>query len=425
MTNAQVVLWGRTIGFVSYDENDPTLPARFEYAQEFLSSNIQVSPIVMPLSSRVYAFPELSETTYHHLPGLLADSLPDKFGNQIFQTWLNANNRIAMNPVERLCYLGTRGMGALEFVPDTGKADFATDPLELESLRQVASDILAQRSGFRGNEAAMERLIEIGTSAGGARAKALIAWNESTGEIRPGQVRASSDFTYWLLKFDGITNNGDKDGPDVNQYTRIEMAYHLMAKTCGIKMMPCRIHEHNGYHHFLTQRFDRDQATGSKHHMQSLCGMAHMDFNAPGVCSYEYAAQIASRIGCPQTDLDELFRRMTFNVFARNQDDHTKNISFLMDRHGKWRLSPAYDLSYSNKPDSPWVSKHQMTINGKREHFAEVDFLVCAESMNIRQSKARKIMQDVRAGIAQWREFAEEVDLDDAIRQEIWTNLFI
>lgn len=418
MTNAIVKLWGTEVGYVSFDERNGG-PARFEYARDFLRSNIQISPVTMPLSERVYSFPTLPSETYFYLPGLLADSLPDKFGNQIFQSWLNANGRDDMNPVERLCYLGSRGMGALEYEPDIGDRFDHTAELDLESLRQVASDILAQRTAFRGRDSAMEQLLEISTSAGGARAKAIIAWNEQTGEVRSGQVQAEPGFTYWLLKFDGISNNGDKDGPDEHQHTRIELAYYYMATACGIDMTPCRIHVNDGYYHFLTQRFDRDQKTGAKIHMQSLCGLAHLDFNTPGVCSYEQAAMLAARIGCPQGDAERLFRRMIFNVLARNQDDHTKNISFLMDKQGQWRLSPAYDMSWSYKPGSKWVGAHQMTINGKRDGFTEEDYLACASKMSIRRSKAKKIISEVEAGISTWRECAERADLDPSITGRI------
>ena len=426
MTNALVKLWGTTIGYVSYDEADPIQPALFEYDKNFISSGIPLSPIAMPLSTRVYSFPELNEATYHHLPGLLADSLPDKFGNQIFQSWLNAHGKQAMNPVEQLCYLGTRGMGALEYFPDTGSRDKWAGmlPIEIDSLRQVASDILTQRASFKGNVSAMEQLIKIGTSAGGARAKAIIAWNEETGEVRSGQVKAEPGFSYWLLKFDGIRNNGDDNGPDSHQYTRIELAYYYMATHCGIQMMPTRILENNGYYHFLTQRFDRDQKTGDKRHMQSLCGLAHIDFNTPGICSYEYVAQIAHKIGCPQADIEELFRRMVFNVFARNQDDHTKNISFLMDRQGKWSLSPAYDICYANKPGNQWLDKHQMSINGKRSGFLIEDFLICAEKMSIRSTKAKKIIAEIQKGVRQWKTFAEMANLDSNFSDEIWSNLY-
>ena len=408
MTSAAIALYETTIGAVTWD------PERelgvFEYAPEFLGSGIEVSPITMPLGTGRFSFPSLPRETFKGLPGLLADSLPDKFGNLLIDQWLAHQGRRpeSFDPVERLCYLGTRAMGALEFCP-TLMPDFPPETLHLEALVQLANDALASRESLHANLSeppdALATILRVGTSAGGARAKAVIAWNPQTGEIRSGQVTPEPGFESWLLKFDGVSANRDKELNDPLGYGRIEYAYHLMARAAGITMSDCRLLEENGRAHFMTRRFDR-APDGGKFHMQSLCAMGHFDFNQAGAYSYEQAFQTARRLQLPQPDLTELYRRALFNILARNQDDHTKNIAFLMDRRGGWRLAPAYDLIYAYNPNGAWTHRHQMTLAGKRENFTTTDLLDAASFADLKPTGAKTILKQVHAAISSWRTHA-------------------
>lgn len=408
-TTAEVYLWGSLIGTVSISDGDAF--ARFEYDAPFVQSGIQLSPLVMPLSRQVYSFPHLSTESFHGLPGLLADSLPDRFGNAIINGWLKSQGRAkdSLDPVERLCYTGTRGMGALEYVPATGPNPKGSDTLHVAELVKLASDILNQRESLTCSteDHGMEQIIRVGTSAGGARAKAVIAWNEETNEIRSGQTANEPGFSHWLLKFDSIEGNGDKEGTDGKGYTLIEYAYHLMARAAGIAMTECRLFEEGDRHHFMTRRFDRVQSTGEKLHMQTLGAMAHFDFNVAREHGYEEAVMVAYRIGLGQAEAEEIFRRMVFNVRASNKDDHVKNTAFLMDRTGAWSLAPAYDVTYAHNPDGLWTSSHQMTVNGKCRDITRDDCLQAARSMNIRVTRARCIIDEVSTAVDRWIEFAE------------------
>ncbi len=427
MTAAEVFLWGIKIATVVFDGE--TGLGSFEYDSGFLRSGIQVSPIAMPLSPQIYVFPELSGRSFHGLPGLLADSLPDKFGNAIIDAWLRRQGRTpdSFDPVERLCYTGNRGMGALEFVPARGPEAGEEDMVQIDRLVALASDILRAREDMhvcvKADDDAMREIIRVGTSAGGARAKAIIAWNEETGDVRSGQIAAGSGYGYWIIKFDGVGSNGDKEGEDGPQYTGIEYAYSLMAKAAGLEMSECRLYEEHGRRHFMTRRFDRDPETGKKIHMQSLGGLAHFDFNLPGAYSYEQAAEVMRRIGLSRTEIRQFYRRMVFNVLARNQDDHVKNISFLMDRRGKWRLAPAYDVTYAFNPDGFWTGSHQMTVHGKRDQIYREDLMLCAQDMGVRQAEAEKIIQEVETGIAGWMGFAQSTGLREETAEAIRNTL--
>jgi serine/threonine-protein kinase HipA len=413
VTAAEVMLWKTRIGTVVFDDDTGT--GAFEYDSAFLRSGIEVSPVVMPLLPGIYRFPGLARESFHGLPGLLADSLPDKFGNSVINAWLSSQGRSpdTFNPVERLCYTGSRGMGALEYIPARGPADNESDSIQIERLVLLASEILRSRENLKihAGEGAMEEIIRVGTSAGGARAKAVIAWNEKTGDIRSGQIDAGDGYGYWLLKFDGVSGNADKESEDDPQYTRIEYAYWMMARKAGIDMSECRLYRENGRFHFMTRRFDRDPLTGDKIHMQTLGGIAHFDFNLPGVYSYVQAAQIMRRLRCTARDTVQLFRRMVFNVLARNQDDHVKNISFLMNRAGQWRLAPAYDVTYAYNPQGIWTGTHQMLIHGKRDHINHSDLIADAESLGIRKSEAEKTIREVRNALNGWMEYAETAQL--------------
>ena len=418
---AEVRLWNRTIGAVSLEDGDPT--ASFEYSTQFSRSGIQPSPLVMPLSRRVWRFPSLPHETFHGLPGLLADSLPDRFGNALIDAWLARNGRSAesFNAVERLCYTGSRGMGALEFVPSTGPAG-KSHAVDIAALTKLAAEVLAKRENLSStldtqSDTAMKQILQVGTSAGGARAKAVIAWNPQTNEVRSGQVGAPDGFEYWLLKFDGVSNR-DRELSDPEHFGAIEYAYHLMASAAGISMSRCRLHEENGRRHFMTARFDRD-AAGHKLHMQSLCALAHFDFNTAGVYGYEQAFEVLRTLSLPFDAADQLFRRMAFNIGARNQDDHVKNIAFLMDKSGRWSLAPAFDVTYSYNPGGLWTGTHQMTMNGKRDGFTMEDFSAAASSAGIKKSIMKEILHDVSSSVGRWREFADEAKVNGKQTEQI------
>ena len=412
-TVAEVRLWGRSIGAVSVE--DARSAAAFQFTDEFTRSGIQVSPLRMPLSDRVYSFPGLARETFHGLPGLLADSLPDRFGNALIDTWLATQGRSAesFNAVERLCYIGSRGMGALEFAPAQGPKSRTSEPLDIAALVQLASDVLSQRSGLRHSMASADTaetlrdILRVGTSAGGARAKAVIAWNRQTNEVRSGQVAAGDGFDYWILKFDGVSGNRDKELEDPTGYGSIEYAYALMAKAAGIDISECRLLEENGRRHFMSRRFDR-LSGGEKLHMQSLGALAHFDFNLAGAYSYEQALQVMRTLDLPMASIEQQFRRMAFNIVARNQDDHVKNIAFLMDKQGRWSLSPAFDVTYSYNPDGLWTATHQMSMNGKRDDFTLEDFRTCAKFASMKRGRAEAILDDVIAAVKRWPEFAEQ-----------------
>ncbi|HWU68327.1 MAG TPA: HipA domain-containing protein [Stenotrophobium sp.] len=410
---ARVQLWGRTIGAVSMAQGRDT--AAFQYTPEFAASGIELAPLVMPLSERVYEFPALPRNTFHGLPGLLADSLPDKFGNALIDAWLATQGRTPadFSAVERLCYTGARGMGALEFAPTLGPKPQKSAPIEIDALVRLASEVLARRTALKAafsgarKRKALNEILQVGTSAGGARAKAVIAWNRQTDEVRSGQIAAGDGFEYWLLKFDGVSGNRDKELEDPQGYGVLEYAYALMARTAGIDMMECRLLEENGRRHFMTRRFDR-LAGGEKLHMQSLGALAHFDFNQAGAYGYEQALLTVRQLDLPMAALEQQFRRMVFNIVARNQDDHVKNIAFLMDKQGHWSLAPAFDLTYGYNPNGAWTAQHQMTLNGKRDGFVLADFRACARSAMLKRGRDKAILEEVCEAVRRWPEFARE-----------------
>ena len=421
---ARVQLWGRTIGAVSLAEGRDY--AAFQYDPAFAASGIELSPVVMPLSERVYEFPALPRNTFHGLPGLLADSLPDKFGHALIDAWLATQGRTAesFSAVERLCYTGTRGMGALEFAPAVGPQPRKAVKIEIDALVRLASDVLSHRNELQATfagaarEKALNDILRVGTSAGGARAKAVIAWNRETNEVRSGQIAAGDGFDYWLLKFDGVTGNKDKELEDPKGYGAIEYAYHLMAKAAGIAMTECRLLEESGRRHFMTRRFDR-LAGGEKLHMQSLGALAHFDFNQAGAYAYEQALLTIRQLHLPMAAVEEQFRRMVFNLVARNQDDHVKNIAFLMNKQGQWSLAPAFDVTYSYNQSGSWTATHQMTLNGKRDGFTSEDFAAVAKSALMKRGRAGTILEEVRTAVTRWPEFAAEAKVAEEWREKI------
>ena len=421
---AEVRLWGRTIGAVSIDDGGGH--AAFQYTAEFAESGIQVAPLMLPLSRRLYEFPELPHRTFHGLPGLLADSLPDRFGNALIDAWLATTGRTpeSFSPIERLCYTGARGMGALEFAPALGPKPRKATRIDIDALVTLASDILTERRNLKGQLSAAGRkkaladILKVGTSAGGARAKAVIAWNRKTNEVRSGQIAAGPGFSYWLLKFDGVAGNKDKELDDPQGYGAIEYAYSLMARAAGITMSECRLLEEHGRRHFMTRRFDR-LPDGGKLHMQSLGALAHFDYNQPGAYSYEQALLAIRQLDLPMAALEEQVRRMLFNIVARNQDDHVKNIAFLMDREGQWSLTPAFDITYSYNPSGDWTATHQMTVNGKRDGFVMADVRAVAKSAGLKRGRAETLYEEVRAAVVRWRDFAAKAKLGADLTEKL------
>ena len=420
---AEVRLWGRLVGAVALANTSPT--ARFEYSADFLASRLEVSPLMMPLSNTVYQFPALGRDAFHGLPGLLADSLPDRFGNTLIDAWLATQGRVpgSFGPIERLCYTGARGMGALEFRPVKGPRARKSEKLRLEALVDLASQVLLHRYDLQASfgpgsvHVGLTEILRVGTSAGGARPKALIAWNRDTNEVRSGQVEAPEGFSYWLLKFDGVSGAGDHELKDPKGFTRVEYAYSLMARAAGIEMAECRLLEEGPRKHFMTRRFDRT-ASGSKVHMQTLGALAHLDYNQPRAHSYEQAFQVLRQLGLTAASREELYRRCIFNLVARNQDDHVKNIAFLMDERGTWSLSPAYDLTYGYDPTNLWMSQHQMSVNGKFEGFTREDLVKLADTVSLSRSTAADIIQEVGRAVRRWEEFAAVAGApEDYVRQ--------
>ena len=417
MTDATVRLWGRDVAAVSWLADRGV--AAFQYMPAFVESGVQLAPMTMPLSSAVRQFPELPRASFYGLPGLLADSLPDRFGNALINAWLAAQGRdsTSFNPVERLCYIGTRGMGALEFAPAILRGGTATQPVELDALRQLAADVLNDRRALVGelrggdDRVALRQILRVGTSAGGARAKAVLAWNEHTGQFRSGQSESDEGFTQWILKFDGVANNRDKELADPQGFGRVEYACHLLALAAGVDMTPSRLHEEGGRAHFMTRRFDRDMQ-GRKLHMQSLAAMRHFDFNAAGAYSYEQAVETVVRLQLPAHDREQLVRRAFLNVLLRNQDDHVKNIAFLMNRAGEWRLAPAFDVTYAYNPQGLWTGRHQMTLAGKRDDFTVSDLLQFAAVAGIRRAAASRLLREMHAAVRRWPEFAEQAGVN-------------
>lgn len=430
MNTAFVNIWGEVAGAVAWDSR--TGLASFEYDANFRKKDWDLSPLKMPIRSprNVFQFPELKQErhspldTFKGLPGLLADVLPDRYGNQLINMWLARNGRMpdSMNPVEMLCFIGTRGMGAMEFEPAEFKESKRSFSIEVESLVDLARKMLSNKSSFQTNmkkedEQAMMDILKVGTSAGGARPKALIAYNEKTSEVRSGQTNAPKGFQHWLLKLDGVSDVqlGASTG-----YGRVEMAYYTMAVACGIQMMPSRLLEENGRAHFMTQRFDREDGD-IKHHVQTLCAMNHYDFNAVASFSYEQLFQTMRELKLTYPDAEQMFRRMVFNVMARNGDDHTKNFAFRLKKNSQWELAPAYDVCHAFKPGNQWVSQHALSINGKRKGITKNDLLVVGKSIKCKQAAA--IIDHIETTVMKWKEFANtagvSVKLRDAIDKTI------
>jgi len=425
---AYINIWGKRVGAISWDAEQRL--GSFEYEPNFLGLSLDLAPLMMPIKGakgRVFSFLAFRDSaTFKGLPGLLADSIPDKYGNALINAWLTRNGRPvnSMNPVELLCFIGKRGMGALEFEPVNPMVEDGATKIELDELIDVAQEIISKKTDFKtnlavGNEKALHDILKIGSSAGGARAKAMIAFNPVTSEIRSGQAEAPDGFSHWLIKFDGVADA--QSGVSLG-FGSVEMAYFLMAKEAGIDMMECKLLEENGRAHFMTRRFDRDNI-GAKIHVQSFCAMAHDDFNDILSYSYEQLFECMRLLLLPYPQAEQLFRRMVFNVMSRNCDDHTKNFAFLMDQSGEWRLAPAFDICYSYRPDSTWVSQHSLSINGKRKNIEREDLLVVAKKMNIK--KAASIIDEVKESVLRWEYFAKLAKVKLELKELISDTLLI
>ncbi|MBF0387070.1 MAG: type II toxin-antitoxin system HipA family toxin [Candidatus Omnitrophica bacterium] len=408
---ATVLLWGEPVGSVFW--NNQTNAAEFEYDATFIKKGFQVAPIKMPLSNEIYSFPAHLNQSLNALPGLLADSLPDRFGHALMDAWLRMQGRPAgsLNPVEQLCYVGTRGMGALEYRPAINTGTLDSIPLAIAELTGIAASVLDKKNELSVNVLnnpadALLSLIQIGSSAGGNRAKAIIALNPSTGEVRSGQTAVPDGFEHWILKFDGANERSLGDPVGVG---RIEYAYHLMALEAGIKMMPCRLLEESGRAHFMTKRFDR-LSGNAKLHVQSLCALQHYDHSLVQVYSYEQVFSTIQQLRLGNESSQEMYRRMVFNILARNQDDHTKNIAFVMNKAGEWQLSPAFDMVWQYSPQGRYTSVHQLSANGKRNNFSIADLEKVADSWGI--YKAKEIRHQVSESVASWPRFAKKAGVE-------------
>jgi len=426
---AEVKIWGELVGAIRWDESEQL--GYFQYNSKFIQKGWDLSPIKMPIArgSGIYSFPELrkgrneTEHAFRGLPGLLSDSLPDKYGNKLINAWLSKQGRPenSMNPVEKLCFIGTRGMGALEFEPAQIETGIKSFSLELDSLVEVAQKMLNERDAFLTNlnkdeEKAMMEILKIGTSAGGARPKAVIAYSPKTGEVRSGQGNVPRGFEHWLLKLDGVS--GEQFG-ESSGWGRVEYAYYLMATDCEIEISECQLLEENGRAHFMTKRFDREGNV--RHHIQSLCGLQHYDFNDMYGYSYEQVFQTMRLLRLTYPEAEQMFRRMVFNVLATNYDDHTKNFSFILKKDEHWRLAPAYDLCFSFDPTNHWVSNQTLSVNGKRLGITKEDLMTIAKDNNIK--KGAKIIEDINSIVKSWNKYAERAEVRSDLKERISGNL--
>lgn len=427
---AEIKIWGNLVGAITWNTSEQL--AYFQFDKKFLSRGIDLAPIKMPIRNGdvIYSFPELRpgrddiSATFKGMPGLIADSLPDRYGNQLINTWLAQNGRSleSINPVEQLCFVGTRGMGALQFEPAKTMVTTETFAVEINSLIKTAHKMLSTRRQFKTNLKddelkAMHDILKIGTSAGGARPKAVIAYNPKTGEVRSGQTVCPKGFEQWLIKLDAVS---DVQFGKTHGFGRVEYAYYLMAKEAGVEMMPCRLLEENGRAHFMTQRFDRE-ANDIRHHIQTFCGIQHFDFNDIHSFSYEQLFQTMRILRLTYPEAEQMFRRMVFNVMATNFDDHTKNFAFILKKGEQWKLAPAYDICYSYAPDNYWVNQHSLSINGKRDNIALADLMTIAKNNNIRRAKI--IIEEVKEAVANWPKFSKEANVDSKLSKLIYDTL--
>jgi serine/threonine-protein kinase HipA len=434
---AEVRLWGEQVGALAYDEGSHF--STFEYASDWLKKGVEIAPLHMPLAATKYRFPGLNSETFRGLPAVFADMLPDDFGNAVINAWLARNGRSAdsFTAVERLLYTGTRGMGALAFLPAIKRDEEVNSTLAIDSLVTMAQQVLDERAQMRqamqvdmfdseNQQTAMKEILQVGTSAGGARAKAVVAVNADRTQIRSGQVDVPAGFEHYLLKLDGVEEHktSSETFGDPRGFGRMEYAYYLMAKETGINMSPSELLMEGGRAHFMTQRFDR--VGNRKRHVMSLCAMDHADYKQPGNYSYEQLLTVARQLKLPRSDAIEIFRRMVFNVIARNHDDHTKNVSFMLDTmDSQWQLSPAFDIAYSYKKDSPWVNSHQMSLNGKRDNFNREDFKQVASLIGNFSRESAEIVSRVLEVVSEWPSYAGQAGVFEPLQAEVSEHLRI
>lgn len=429
---AEIMIWGELAGAVRWDEQQQL--AAFQYHPDFLRNRWDLSPLKMPIrdGSRIYRFPELRRQkdnafdTFKGLPGLLADALPDRYGNELINAWLAQQGRPAgsMNPVEQLCFIGSRAVGALEFEPAQLPAQITTFNIEVASLVETAHRILSGKGAFVANldadeERALKAILRVGTSAGGARPKAVIAYNPKTGDVRSGQTKVPEGYEHWLIKLDGVSDT--QFGQSLG-WGRVEYAYYLMATDCGIEMMESSLLEENGRAHFITRRFDREYGN-IKHHVQTLCGLQHFDYNNIGAYSYEQVFQTMRLLRLTYPEAEQMFRRMVFNVVATNYDDHTKNFSFRLKKGEHWELAPAYDVCYSDDPGNIWVNRQTLSVNSKRNNITSDDLMTIARANSIR--KAEKIIGEVNEIVGHWEDFAVQAKVQDDLMNTIKATLHL
>ena len=427
MTTATVRLWGTPIGYVSMDHGERF--ARFEYDPDFAAAGIEVAPLQMPaVPRRIYQFRDLEPRAFYGLPGLLADSLPDKYGNRLIDVWLASTGRTPeqLHAVDRLCYTGTRGMGALEFEPSTGAAELADRRLEVAELVELASMAFAEKSELQTRldaehgEQALLDILSVGTSAGGARAKAVIAFDPRTREVRSGQTRLPDGFEHWLIKFDGVAFSGDRGIADPKGYGLLEYAYSQLAQRCAIAMSECRLLQENGRSHFMTRRFDRDER-GGKRFVQTFAALAHFDYFETGHYSYEQLFLTMKQLRVPPAAMEQQFRRVVFNLVGCNQDDHVKNFAFVMDRRGGWDIAPAYDLCHAE--GSAFTSQHQLSIDGKTRDFTVDDLAHLADYAGLPRRRELAVLEEVLTAFAGWPALAEDLGVPEPLVQHVSRTL--
>lgn len=421
------------VGAVSF--NTKTQMGAFEYFPGFIKTGIELSPIKMPLAKKIYSFPEIDHNTFKGLPGLIADSLPDDFGNTVMNAWIASQGKSTsdITPLQRLQYTGMRGMGALTYSPATKRKNLnASKPIHIESLIAIAQEVLDKREQFNVNlsnkgqedKAAMMSLMSVGMSAGGARPKAVLAFNDNFTQVRSGQTNAPKGFTHYLMKFDGVSehNKNQETFGDPMGYGAMEYTYHLLAKECGIDMMPCHLLNEGKRRHFITERFDR--RGNEKIHVQTLNGLEHVSYKQIGSYSYAELFNTARKLKLSPDDAMQLFKRMVFNVISRNHDDHAKNFGFLLNRDNTWQLAPAYDLAYSYKPNSHWVSKHWMTLNGKQDNFTREDFYSFEKLSPIfTKRNIDDVLNQTIEAVSKWDKLASEQEVPNSLIKEVSQNL--
>jgi serine/threonine-protein kinase HipA len=426
--NAEVRIWNQSVGALSFDRK--TGLGSFEYRDSWITTGIDLFPLQMPLSKEIYTFPYLPVDTYKGLPAGLADTLPDDFGNAVINAWLASQGRdtTQFSPVERLLYTGNRGMGALEYSPATQVSPGKAIELEVNEMVQFAQKIISERESFamdinHQKNKNLEALFQIGTSAGGARPKAVIAVNADRTSVLSGQIDVPEGYEHYLIKFDGVDEHstGSETFDDPKGFGRMEYAYFKMARDAGINIMDCELLERGGLAHFMTKRFDRIGRT--KLHYQSLCAMDHADYKQPGSYSYEELLQTIRRLKLPRTDAVELYRRMVFNVVARNQDDHAKNFGFMITEDGNWSLAPAFDIAYSYKEGNKWINSHNLSINGKRENFTRADLIAIGKGISNFSTDAELIIDEVTSVVARWEEYASDAKVFPKLQKLIGKNI--